>query len=271
MKPITIIGAGAVGRSIALALFRGGVNIDAVYSLHGRSAALLARKVQARTSGLLSEMTHLGTDTIVCVPDNEITSVAAHLVRRNTSLREKTVLHTSGALSSSELRALKKQGASVGSFHPMQTFPKGTMTPLNNVWISIEGDSRAVKFSTLLAKIVHGNTFRISKEAKVLYHTAGVFASNYFVTLLSVVELIAKECGIPQKDIWKVYGPIVRQTLENVISTSPAQALTGPIARGDVVTVSKQLQGLSRKKLNRLVPLYSALGIETARLARKKK
>ncbi|MEW6061323.1 MAG: DUF2520 domain-containing protein, partial [Bacteroidota bacterium] len=60
------------------------------------------------------------------------------------------------------------------------------------------------------------------------------------------------------------------QTVNNVVTTSPAEALTGPIARGDVATVTKQLQALSTKKLHHLVPLYSALGIETARLARKK-
>ncbi|MEW5798630.1 MAG: Rossmann-like and DUF2520 domain-containing protein [Bacteroidota bacterium] len=271
MKPVTIIGAGAVGRSIALALFYGGVKIDSIYSLHGRTARDLSKKVKARISGSRGEISDVADHVILSVPDGEITSVASTLAQRCGALNRKIILHTSGALSSSELLAVKKRGASVGSFHPMQTFPRNTRISFKDVWCAIEGDTRALKFAKRLAKIFHAHTFAISKEEKVLYHTAGVFASNYLVTLLSVVERIALESGIPRKNLWKIYGNIILRTVENVLVSSPADALTGPIARGDVETVTRHLEALSTTTLNHLVPLYSALGIETARLARKKK
>ncbi len=166
---------------------------------------------------------------------------------------------------------MKKKGALAGSFHPMQSFPRTRRISLKGVWCAVEGDTAALGYAKQLAKSFQAHTFTISKEEKVLYHIAGVFASNYLVTLLSVVERIATESGIPRKNLWKIYGNIIRQTLENVLSSSPAEALTGPIARGAVETVTRHLEALSGKKLNHLVPLYSALGIETARLARKKK
>lgn len=270
MKPVTIIGAGAVGRSIALALFHGGAKVDGVYSLHGNTARVLSKKVKARISGSIGEISNVADQVILCVPDGKIASVATTLAQQRHSLKNSTILHTSGALSSSELAAVKKQGAAVGSFHPMHTFPRNARISLKGIWCAIEGDTAALKVAKQLAKILHAQTFTISKEEKVLYHTAGVFASNYLVTLLSVVERIAAEVGIPRKNLWKIYGNIIRQTLENVLSSSPAEALTGPIARGDVETVTRHLDALSGKSLNHLLPLYSALGIETARLARKK-
>ncbi|MBI2428277.1 MAG: DUF2520 domain-containing protein [Ignavibacteriales bacterium] len=271
MKPITIIGAGAVGHSIALALFYGGVKIDGIYSLRGKTARALSKKVKARISGPISALSDVSERVILCVPDKEIASVATILTQQCRSLKSRIVLHTSGAHSSSELLPVKIKGASIGSFHPMQTFPANKRISLKGVWCAVEGERSALKFAKQLAKIFHAQTFTISKEEKVLYHAAGVFASNYLVTLLSVVERIAIESGIQRKNLWKIYGNIIRQTLENVLSSSPAEALTGPIARGDVETVAGHLEALSGKKLNYLVPLYSALGIETARLARKKK
>lgn len=270
MKSVSLIGAGAVGRSIALALFYGGVKIDHIYSLNGISARQLARTVGASTFGTIEEMVSVGTHTIICVPDREIRMIANLIAKRIASLKNKIFIHTSGGMTSDELLPLKVKGAIVGSFHPMQTFPKKKITTFNNVWCAVEGDTRARTFCRNIAAVVGAHTFTIPKKGKVLYHTAGVFASNYVVTLLSVTEFLAKECGIPERAVWKIFKPILMQTVNNVVTTSPAEALTGPIARGDVATVTKQLQALSTKKLHHLVPLYSALGIETARLARKK-
>lgn len=270
MNSVTIIGAGAVARSIALALFYGGVKIDGIYSLHGNSAELLARKVKARVFGRITDISSVAGVTVLCVPDGSISSTAGLIAKQCTNLKHKVIIHTSGALSSNELGILKKRGASVGSFHPMQTFPKNRNTQLKDVWIAIEGERRALHAGRELAKILGAHTFAISKEAKVLYHTAGVFAANYLVTLLSAVEQIAKEIDIPRKNLWNIYTPIIEQTLSNVIATSPEEALTGPIARGDLGTVTKHVRALSTKKLNHLVPLYAALGVETARVARKR-
>jgi predicted short-subunit dehydrogenase-like oxidoreductase (DUF2520 family) len=271
LKSVSIIGAGAVARSIALALFYGGVKIESIYSLRGVSAQKLSRIVHASAWGSITDVTSLGTHTILCIPDREISGVAKQIARQCSLLKDKTFVHTSGALSSNELLVLKKKGAAVGSFHPMLTFPTKEQTSLKKIWCAIEGDERALRFSRRIAKILGAQTFAIPKEGKVLYHTAGVFASNYVVTLLAVAEQLAASCGISPKDFWKIYQPIIVQTLNNVVKTSPVQALTGPIVRGDVDTVTKHLQALSGKKLNHLVPLYSALGIETARLAKRKK
>lgn len=271
MKPVTIIGAGAVGRSIALALFYKGIAIDGIYSLSGKSARTLGKKVRSNHSGVLDRHSIMSRLIVVAVPDSAIRTVAGTIGRILPSMKNRTVIHTSGACSSDELHGLKKRGGSTASFHPMQTFPRSKATRLKGIWIAVEGDTRARAQCSALAKILDARTFTISKEAKVLYHMAGVFASNYFVTLLSVVEKLAAESGIPPSLIWKIYQPIIGQTLRNVVGSSPGSALTGPIARGDTVTVMKHVRALSKKSLTPYKALYSALGIETVRLLKEKK
>jgi predicted short-subunit dehydrogenase-like oxidoreductase (DUF2520 family) len=38
-----------------------------------------------------------------------------------------------------------------------------------------------------------------------------------------------------------VYGPLARQAVENALEFGPERALTGPVSRGDLATVSGQL------------------------------
>jgi len=267
--PLTIIGTGAVGSSIAFALFYKRIRISALYSLSGASAKRIARRIGVKNFGTVKDMELQKGLVIVAVPDARIAETAQVVSANQKSYENFVFIHTSGSLSSEELKSLHDKGASVASFHPLQTFPASKITSLKNKWIAIEGDRKALHACVQLAKILDAHTFTISKETKVLYHTAAVFASNYLVTLLSVVEEIASRIHIPKKNIWKIYRPIIEQTVQNVFSSSPAKALTGPIARGDLNTVTKHLQELSKKKLNHLVPLYSVLGIETAKLAKK--
>lgn len=273
MKSITIIGAGAVGRSIALALFQQGARISAVYSQGGKSAKLLAKQCSADTFGAMNGAVRLSDTVIIAVPDGAIPDVVRMLEGAKRKLTGQVFLHTSGALTSDELLPLKKCGAMIGSFHPLQTFPKSRKrTEFVGNWFAVEGDPNAVKTSARLAAMTGAKHFLVPKKDKTLYHIAAVFASNYQVTLFSVVEQLAQSIRMPKRDLWRIFRPLVTRTIENVFTSSPAEALTGPIARGDYRTIMKHIAALeTSKSLSHLVPLYSALGVETTKLAKRKR
>jgi predicted short-subunit dehydrogenase-like oxidoreductase (DUF2520 family) len=63
--------------------------------------------------------------------------------------------------------------------------------------------------------------------------------------------------------------PLMRATIENALKHGPAQALTGPIARGDHRVVAEQLQALQEAD-PRLAELYRVLGLRAADLAEDK-
>ncbi len=255
---------------MAYALFDRRVKIDGIYSERGASARRVAKQVKTKNFGTLRDIKKIEGIVILAVPDSRIKSVADELSSKQTSFQGKTIFHVSGALTCDELSSLKTKGASVGSFHPMQTFPRNVTTSLDGIWCAIEGDPIALRVMKQFAKFLGVNIFTIPKEAKVLYHTAGIFASNYVVTVMSVVEEIAAVLKLSPEKIKKIYYPIMLQTMNNVMRATPEKSLTGPIVRGDVETVKKHLNALGKGKLNHLVPLYSALGIETVRLAKRK-
>ncbi len=62
---------------------------------------------------------------------------------------------------------------------------------------------------------------------------------------------------------------MIRGTLSNIGAKGVTGALTGPIARGDTVTVQAHL-GAMEKDAPHLIPLYRCLGLYTVDLAKAK-
>jgi predicted short-subunit dehydrogenase-like oxidoreductase (DUF2520 family) len=269
--PVTIIGAGAVGSALALALHKKHYDIGTVISKSGRSARLLGRKVHASQTGILPTCVPVDGIIFIAVPDDEIKNVVHELSKRQNDFSGAVIFHTSGALSSEALMALRKKGAVVGSFHPLQTFPKRNAVDLLGVTVAIEGDRKAVNCGKRIARRLGSRPFVLSSEEKVLYHIAAVFGSNYVVTLLSVVEELGKHIGVSQRNVVSMFEPLVLQSVKNVRNHSAALALTGPIARGDVHTIKRHRDVLKMKELKHISVLYSALAKATARLALKER
>jgi len=65
-------------------------------------------------------------------------------------------------------------------------------------------------------------------------------------------------------------APMVRATVENVAAMGPAEALTGPIARGDQAVIRRHLEALGRCD-HELLALYKTLGRRTVELALRKR
>ena len=271
--PVTIVGAGAVGSALALALDRHGYRIRSLISKHGKSADRLGRKVGAGKTGSMSQLRDVSGLLFIAVPDDNIPGVVRYLSRHQTDFSGSIVFHTSGALASDVLKPLRKNGASVGSFHPLQTILRSRVSrnDLRNIWIGIEGDPAAVKAGVRLAKRIGSHPFVLSKKQKVLYHIAAVFSSNYLVTILSVVEELGHKIGLPQSTILPMFEPLILQSVNNVKERTAAVALTGPIARGDKKTLRRHHSALGQRGLEEIFKLYKALESETMRLTHRKK
>jgi predicted short-subunit dehydrogenase-like oxidoreductase (DUF2520 family) len=253
-KPsIAIVGAGNLAQTLAPALRRAGYRISEIISRAGaesrRRARALARRL--RTKARDHEHARLDADIIwLCVTDDAIAETAQRLAARE-SWRTKTVLHSSGALSSDELAPLRLKGAAVGSVHPMMTFVRNTGTGMKDVAFALEGDTKAVRQGRKIALELGGIPFRIAKESKVLYHAMGSFSSPMVVIVLALGETIAATAGIPRQKIPAAIRPILLKTIDNYLRTGSAGAFSGPINRGDIATVRKHLTDLQKVPLAR--------------------
>jgi len=153
-------------------------------------------------------------------------------------------LHSSGALTSDELAALRMRGAALASVHPLMTFVRGSRPSLAGVPFAIEGNPKAVGAARAIVLRLHGRAFIIPKERKEAYHTWGMFASPLLTALLAASERVALAAGVHRKAARERMLPILRQTLANYARLGAPGSFSGPIARGDAATVGKHLQVL---------------------------
>jgi predicted short-subunit dehydrogenase-like oxidoreductase (DUF2520 family) len=258
-KPrIAIVGAGNLGTALALSLRRAGYAIESVIARRrgasSRKAQNLAKQVGAVASvGLAADS--LAEVVWLCVPDGEIARAARYSAHGK--WKGKIALHSSGALTSDELDALRRRGASVASVHPMMTFVKDSRPSLAGVPFAIEGDAAAVRVARRIVNDLAGNTYPIRKKDKAAYHAWGAFASPLFTGLLATGEQVAAIAGVPRKEARRRIIPILLQTLANYAAFGAPGAFSGPIVRGDVDTVRQHLRALSEAPHAREV--YSAL------------
>jgi predicted short-subunit dehydrogenase-like oxidoreductase (DUF2520 family) len=168
------------------------------------------------------------------------------------------VLHLSGVLDRSALLPLDGSGAGLGSLHPLQTFTDVQSAPgrLKGAIAAVEGDPQAVEAAERLARAVGMRPVRIPSRSKILYHAGAVFASNYVVAVAEVARQILAEAGLPPEAAWQGLQGLLRGTFESLEGGSPADALTGPISRGDAETVRKHLSMLTGEQ----AALYRILG-----------
>jgi predicted short-subunit dehydrogenase-like oxidoreductase (DUF2520 family) len=153
-------------------------------------------------------------------------------------------LHSSGALTSDELAALRKRGAAVASVHPLMTFVRGSQPALAEVPFAIEGDHKAVRAARAIVRDLRGRAFTIRKKQKQAYHAWGMFASPLLTALLAASERVAVAAGVDRKAAKERMLPILTQTLAHYARLGAAKSFSGPIARGDEATVGKHLKVL---------------------------
>ncbi|MEQ9105776.1 MAG: DUF2520 domain-containing protein [Rhodothermales bacterium] len=213
----------------------------------------------------------------LCVPDDAIQAVAERLASPKADWTGRTVLHTSGAHDAGVLSSLADRGADTGSFHPVQTFPAGTvyrageedaLALFKGIAVGIEGSRGAVEMGVHLAGALLAEPVLLTSDQKILYHTASVMAGNFAIALLAAAGDVWESGTAGQADFARALGPLVQKSVANTLAMGPEAALSGPVSRGDMKTVERQMHALSQASPH-LLPLYGVLAVETVHLAQR--
>ncbi|HLX11471.1 MAG TPA: DUF2520 domain-containing protein [Bacteroidota bacterium] len=270
---ICIVGAGRVGTALAVALHKRGHRICAVISHTRRSAQKLSRLVGSPLTSYSIRSMPVDCDVaIIAVPDGQIKIVAREIARlKRKSFASLLVVHTSGIHTAEILSPLAKKGAHTASIHPIQTFPaKAYRADLTNgIFYGIDASGKSVSEAKKLVAALGGNAIVVPRDLKPLYHSLCVFSSGHLVAVLDAVAGLAKKFKF-KKSWQEVLGPLILTAVRNAFHESPSDALTGPIARGDIATVRAHLASL-RKRSPELVALYRTLGLHEAEMAVKRR
>jgi predicted short-subunit dehydrogenase-like oxidoreductase (DUF2520 family) len=159
-------------------------------------------------------------------------------------LRGQVVLHTSGALDSSALNAVRACGAAAGSMHPLQTFNGVTVPPLEGKIFAIEGDAMAVRTARKIARAFGAVPSPIEARNKPLYHAAGALAAGHTLVVVEAAVQLLMSLGMKRREAIRALLPMTKQVLQNYERLGPRAAWTGPLARGDYEVVAKHLKVL---------------------------
>lgn len=221
----------------------------------------------------------------ICTGDSSVNKIVKVLSSGKYVLKDKYVYHTSGALSSEALKPLKRKGAIIGSFHPVQTFASrvaGHNKKLNNIYITAEGDLKARVKAKEIIKLLRSHAVILNVDDKVLHHINSVFASNYLIAYFNILNEISHDLsltysnkkisknGFNKSSFFNIYKPLIEQTIKNIKAKGIVKSLTGPVERNDCNTIRLHLNTL-KKRMPEMLPIYSLMGIETTKIALKKK
>lgn len=267
---IGIIGGGKVGRCLASYLKESLVGITANSPEHSRQLA----ENFATEPCTNEELVQRADVLLLTVPDRLIGAVAEQLVHEcaesaateadsKQSLMGKIFLHCSGSMGLEALAPLQREGAHVGSLHPLQSFAGGA-TELAGVYMAMDGDEAACAAAQQIATTVGGHLFQVPAAERAAYHAAACICSNYAVAVEALAQRLMSRWLGNEEAAWQALLPLFKGTAANLQSTiSPRTVLTGPIARGDVTTVAKHLAVLPPE----LLEAYCSLGLATTKLA----
>ncbi len=245
MARIGVVGAGRVGAVLSAALRTAGHEIVAAA---GDSAASLHRIETLLPGVRTSKPTDVARSCdllLLTVPDDMLRNVVTTLVGAGAIRPGQVVCHTSGRHGLAVLEPATQIGARGIAMHPAMTFT-GTEVDLDRlpgcVFGMTAGDAERTYAEGLVADL-GGIPMWVPEDKRTLYHAGLAHGANHLVTLVSqAMELLAASGA---EDPAATLRPLLSAALDNALASGDA-ALTGPIVRGDVLTVQAHLDDIAR-------------------------
>lgn len=245
--PVAIVGAGAMGTALAHALPRAGVPVAAIASRNDEHAARLAARIPGARHVAMHAAGSAAPTVLLTVSDSAIEAACEHINAAAGTL----VAHASGSRDVSALAAARDRGALVGGFHPIAAVIRShalqSMTTDDHVAsfrgaaFGIEGTPEVYARLAALATALGGYPFAVDPSGKALYHLGASMLAAFSAGLASIAWERFRAAGAPDDVASAGVSHLLQTVASNVGRVpTPAQALTGPAARGDVEGVRRQ-------------------------------
>jgi predicted short-subunit dehydrogenase-like oxidoreductase (DUF2520 family) len=205
------------------------------------------------------------------VRDEAIGEVAQLLMTR--LLPDETppiLLHCSGALPAREaFAAVSPRPLGVGVIHPLRALA-GTDDDamFAGVIFGIEGDGPGCEAALRIVKRLGGAPLLLDAAQLPAYHAAAALVSNHAVALVDGGVELLEGVGLDRAQATAALAALLASTAQNLARVGLPEALTGPIARGDVAVVARHL--LALRPHVELAALYRATARRVTKVAADK-
>ncbi|MEZ5171711.1 MAG: DUF2520 domain-containing protein [Acidimicrobiia bacterium] len=252
-----LVGPGRAGMAVAMALTDAGWRCTDVAGRRPDSPSVraAARTLGARAVGVTSVARRCDV-VVIATPDGCVAEAASALAP--SAGPGVLLVHLAGSLGVSVLddTLAIRPDLRAGALHPLISIPTVATGRRRLVGsrCAVAGDDHVVDVVAALG----ATAFPVDDADRAIYHATAVVASNHAVALLGHLERVADAAGLPVDE----FLPLVRDAVDTVGEVGAADALTGPVARGDVTTVSAHLDALPADE----VAAYRSLAREALRL-----
>lgn len=150
------------------------------------------------------------------------------------------VVHFSGAL----------HIESMISAHPLMSFPENLFD--KNIYSQIHFSLTGCDNLQIAMPGFNNSYSLMSAEDKSLYHAMCVMSGNFPLMLWNEAEKYLSQVGIPDQ-AFQVY---IKQITKNYLQLKE-KAVTGPLVRGDLLTIEKNLKSLQGSRLQKIYQAFS--------------
>ena len=266
---LNIIGCGRLGKTLA-ALFVG-TELICIQDILNLSIASTEKAVAFLGQGRVCQSVQQLKPAdiyLIATPDDSIELIAQQIALQGVLKPGDVIFHCSGLLSSESLCSAVRLGCYIASLHPNFSFsePLVDVNNFSGTYCAFEGDKQALDRLLPLFNSIKGKIFTIERKNKSTYHAASVISSNFLITLLATARNCYFQAGLSNELAKNITLDLMSQALDKARRLEPKEALTGPLQRGDTVTLKEHLSAL--KSFPDLEQLYKSLGKATLALTR---
>ncbi|MBS1122914.1 MAG: hypothetical protein H6Q90_5142 [Deltaproteobacteria bacterium] len=264
-----IVGAGPVATALAGSLRLGGVPVLGLWARRAPEARAAGSTAGVAAFSSAPPDILLETEVVIlAVRDQVIGEVAQMLVGTGLVNKRHVLLHCAGASSAKDLLAgVIDQVAGVGTMHPLSAIADGraAMRALKGTVFGVEGDELGRATATKLVTALGGITLPLDGSQMAAYHAAAALASNYVVAAIDAAAAVLASAGVAPDVAAKALVPLAEGALRNVTAHGTTGGLTGPVRRGDAVTIQRHLDALRGRP--ELAEIYRALARRAIEIA----
>jgi len=208
---------------------------------------------------------------VLAVRDEAIGDVAAQIMARvDDEVTPPILLHCAGALPAEEaFSSLKRRPLGVGVVHPLRAIAgSDSDAQLAGTVFAVEGDGPGREAALRLVERVGGAPLVLEADQLPRYHAAAALVSNHAVALVDAGVEILTSVGLERAQATRALAGLLSSTAANLSRVGLPEALTGPIARGDVAVVARHL--LALRPLAEIAALYRVTARRVSKVAAEK-
>lgn len=250
---VGVVGAGRVGAVLGSALRAAGHTVVGASGISEASRERIETLLPGVPNLTVDEVVERAELVLLAVPDDVLPELVTGLAEVGAWQPGQLVVHTSGSHGAAVLDPARRAGAIPLALHPAMTFT-GTsldLARLEGCTFAVTAPAAVLPIGQALVVEVGGEPVVVEEQARGVYHAALAHGSNHLVVLVAQAAQALEAAGVEAPG--RVLAPLLGAALDGATRAADVRegvgpgaiaALTGPVSRGDVGTVSRHLEVL---------------------------